>query len=576
VGKFNVTDLRCVAAVGPLVTVSTPSGVTFEGGAGYERSAQSQLFLQATTTFVGEDAFYETTNEGADRLRALVRELALTADGWAWLKGFLPWLRSDGNVRTAGILLAAEAVKARLDDRHGKWVTRYHAGDQGGNRQLIAAVLQRADEPGELVAYWLSRFGKSIPKPVKRGIADAVGRLYTERAFLRYDSGSRGVRFGDVLELVHARGAKTGYALAIPTSSQADYQSTWQDDLFRWAITARHGREGAEPPATLMAVRARWELSRLPAENRHILAKNALVSEIARQRLDLATASQWEWLLSWLGDKPTEGEGLSKRDQWILALPRLGYMALLRNLRNLDEAGIRDEVAVQLMIRITDPAEVAKSRQLPFRFYSAYKAAPSLRWGHALDRALQASLANVPTLTGRSLILIDTSGSMTGTMSGKSQMDRVTAAALFGLALALRNPDAVDVYGFASGEFKVEGLRHAKSLLKATELFVNQVGCVGHGTDIGGAITRQYQRQDRVFIFTDMQSVGNPYGGDVASGVPAHVPVYGFNLAGYRYSAMPVGAGNRHELGGLTDHTFRLIPMLEAGHAGAWPWLDQT
>jgi TROVE domain len=590
VSRFNVTDRRVVAR-GPLVTEATPSGVTHEGGAGYKRDAKTELFLRATTTFVGEDAFYETANEGADRLRALVKEVALTADGWEWLKGFLPWLRGDGNVRTASILLAAEAVKVRLDDQKGARVTMLHPGDQLGNRQLITAVCQRADEPGELLAYWLQRFGRPIPKPVKRGLADAAGRLYSERAFLRYDSGARGVRFGDVLELVHARvvvpdGVRDLSWLSTDELEQlteqeqraevrrhVDLYRQRRGDLFRWAITARHDREGAEPPESLRAVRARWELSRLEPHRRHALARSAGSGAVdtAARWLELATASQWEWLLSWLGERPAEG-GLSKLEQWRLVLPQLGYMALLRNLRNLDEAGLDDETAATLAARLVDPAEVAKSRQLPFRFYSAYQAAPSLRWGHALDRALQASLANVPTLSGRSLILIDTSGSMQFPMSGKSRLNRVHAAALFGLALALRNPDSVDVYGFAYGEFKVEGLGHAKSLIKAVELFAGQVGRVGHGTDIGGAVQRQYRNQDRVFIFTDMQSVGNPYG-DVAAPVPARVPVYGFNLAGYEHSAMPVGHGNRHELGGLTDHTFRLIPLLEAGHRGAWPWL---
>ncbi len=568
-GKFNVTDLRHVAARGPLATEPTASGVTHEGGAGFKRDAKSELFLLATTTFVGEDSFYETANQTADRLRALTATLAVTPDGWEWLRGFLPWLRGDGNVRTAGILLTAEAVRTRL-----------LAGHRGnGNRQLIDAVLQRADEPGEMIAYWLSRYGKKIPKPLKRGVADAVGRLYTERAFLRYDSGARGVRFGDVLELVHARGLKTSGAqikdVARESHGTTDVivaDHTWQDELFSWAITARHGREGAAPSETLKAVRARWVLSRMNPGERYSLARAVSTGGDA-SALELATASQWEWLLSWLGEKSVKGEVLPKREQWALVLPRLGYMALLRNLRNLDEAGIDDVTAATLAARIADPTEVAKSRQLPFRFYSAYRAAPSLRWGHALDRALQASLANVPVLTGRSLILIDTSASMEGTLSGKSQVSRVTAAALFGLALALRNPDHVDVYGFASGEFAVEGLGHAKSLLRAVELFTSQVGRVGHGTDIGGAVARQYRSQDRVFIFTDMQSVGSPYGGDVASTVPTHVPVYGFNLAGYQHSAMPVGAGNRHEMGGLTDHTFRLIPTLEAGQTGTWPWL---
>jgi hypothetical protein len=54
----------------------------------------------------------------------------------------------------------------------------------------------------------------------------------------------------------------------------------------------------------------------------------------------------------------------------------------------------------------------------------------------------------------------------------------------------------------------------------------------------------------------------------------AHVPVYGFNLVGYRHSAMPAGYGNRHELGGLTDATFSLIANIEARLAARWPWAE--
>jgi hypothetical protein len=125
-------------------------------------------------------------------MRELVSGLATDADGFAWLQGFLPWLRDGGNVRTAPVILAAEAVKARLA-----------AGLDGGNRQLVGSVLRRPDEPGEMLAYWTSRYGRAVPKPVKRGVADAVTRLYDERAFLRYDSAGRGFRFGDVIDLVH-------------------------------------------------------------------------------------------------------------------------------------------------------------------------------------------------------------------------------------------------------------------------------------------------------------------------------------------------------------------------------------
>jgi len=62
--------------------------------------------------------------------------------------------------------------------------------------------------------------------------------------------------------------------------------------------------------------------------------------------------------------------------------------------RNFDEAGVPDHVAEQVAARLADPAQVAASRQLPMRFLSAYRAAPSLRWAAALERAPAASLAS--------------------------------------------------------------------------------------------------------------------------------------------------------------------------------------
>ena len=228
--KFN-TSIARPAGRGPLRTEATPTGRTHEGGAGYARDPKSELFIRATASFAGEDSFYEDAAGRDARLTDLVAGLAVTEDGFAWLQGFLPWLRDEASIRTAPLMLAAEAVRARLA-----------AGLAGGNRQLIGTVLRRADEPGELLAYWTSRHGRAIPQPVKRGIADAVARLYDERAFLRYDSDARGFRFGDVIDLVHP--------------SPAPAKAVWQGDLFRWAITARHARAAAVP-ASLAAVTAR-------------------------------------------------------------------------------------------------------------------------------------------------------------------------------------------------------------------------------------------------------------------------------------------------------------------------------
>jgi hypothetical protein len=549
VSKFNLTTARPVGR-GPLATEAVPSGRTHEGGAGYARDARSELFLRATASFAGEDSFYEEAAARDGRMSELVSGLATDADGFAWLRGFLPWLRDGGNMRTAPVALAAEAVRARLA-----------AGLDGGNRQLVGSVLRRGDEPGEMLAYWTSRYGRAIPKPVKRGIADAVARLYDERSFLRYDSAARGFRFGDVLDLVHP--------------SPAAAKTAWQGDLFRWAITARHGRD-AEPPVSLPAVRARWELSRMAPAERHRVARRVLDGHERPGRLELAAAGQWEWLLSWLGEGPAD-PGLTKAEQWRLILPRLGFMAALRNLRNLDQAGLADEDVAPLIARFSDPEQVRRSRQFPFRFLSAYLSAPSLRWGHALEQALDAATANIPELPGRTLILIDTSASMGQSMSRKSAMTMVQAAALFGLATGIRNRGRADLHGFADGQFRVRRSAYQASVLKSVEAFARRIGEVGHGTRIAEAVRATYRGHDRVIIFTDMQTFPDRGGwgghvGDVSASVPARIPVYGFNLVGYRHSAMPAGPGNRHELGGLTDATFALIPNIESGLACRWPW----
>ena len=76
------------------------------------------------------------------------------------------------------------------------------------------------------------------------------------------------------------------------------------------------------------------------------------------------------------------------------------------------------------------PAEVARSRQFPFRYLAAYRHAPSLRWSYPLEQALGHSLANVPALPGRTLVLVDRSGSMFySRMSDRSELTRADAPA---------------------------------------------------------------------------------------------------------------------------------------------------
>ncbi|HZN74653.1 MAG TPA: TROVE domain-containing protein [Micromonosporaceae bacterium] len=498
----------------------TPSGLTYEGAPGYARDAKSELFLLAVANMVGERTFYESAGDRDSRYQELVRRVAVEDAGW--LLAFLGWLRGDGNMRSAALVGAAEAVKARLE------------ANVNPSRSFVSAVLQRADEPGELLAYWMSRYGRAIPKPVKRGIGDAVRRLYTERALLKYDTGSHGYRFGDVLDLTHPAPAT---------------DKPWQGELFKLALDRRHHRQDIAIHHTLRTLVANHQL-RLDA-----VRDPTVLLDVDRLT---AAGSTWEGALS------LAGSTVDKARLWSALIPSMGYMALLRNLRNFDEAGVPDDVAARVAERLAAPAQVKASRQLPMRFLSAYRAVRSLRWGHALDKALTASLANVPVLAGRTLILVDVSASMTGLMSVKSDLNCADAAVVFGAALALRTDPTLVWFNDRSGRVMVP---KRGSLLKLVDSIPRPNG----GTYTAAAVEKWYSGHDRVVIVTDEQA---HYGGQrsVDAPVPRHVPVYTWNIAGYRLGHAPSGTGTRYTFGGLTDAAFRMIPLLEAGRDAVWPW----
>lgn len=543
--RFNARTAK-LSGASPIVGEVAPSTVTHEGGAGYARSAKSELFLLAVANMVGTDTFYETGGKRDDRYTRLVRKLAI--EDPEWCVNFLRWLRGPGNMRTAALVGAAEFTAERiLQQAHGH------------SRQAVNAVLQRADEPGELIAYWEQKYGRlrddgnydvQLPLPVKRGIADAVKRLYSERSLLKYDT-AVAKRFGDVLELVHAS----------PAADQP-----WQGDLFKHAIDRRHGRE--QIPSRLRTLRERAALVAVPVDER----RAELTGPDGAAWLERAGMT-WEAVAGWL-------QGPMDAPAWEAVIPSMGVMALARNLRNFDEAGVSDEVAETVARKIADPEQVAKSRMLPMRFYSAYNAAPSLRWGHALERALTASLANIPQLPGRTLILVDTSSSMHAGFSKDGTLMRWDAAALFGIALGQRCASA-DVVSFSSAQYYVNDPRGAKtkpfpltrggSLLGDVRKWKDGGWFLGGGTDTAGALRKEFNGHERVVIVTDEQASYSTT--DVSSSIPEAVPMYTWNLAGYEAGHAPSGSRNRHTFGGLTDQAFGMIPLLEAGCDAKWPWL---
>lgn len=512
-GKFD-RRARTPVSTGPVATVDQTIA-TAEGGPGWSRDVKSELFLLAVTNLVGEDTFYESGKQRDDRFSALVHQA--TREDPEWTARLVRWLRADAGMRSASLVAAAEYA---------------HAGGPAP-RAVVASALQRADEPGEFIAYWHAKYGRTFGGGKQRGVADAVTRLYTERAALKYDGSSHAYRLGDVIELVH------------PTPS-----APWQADLFRYLIDRRHDRPEPRVTELLPMIGERARLDAVPVEGRR-----ALVTGVEGPAVLARAGMTWESLSGWL-------QGPMDRQAWEAVIPSMGYMALLRNLRNFDEQGVSDATAAAVAARLADPAEVTRSRQFPLRFLSAYKAAPSLRWSWPLEKAVQHSLSNVPALPGRTLVLVDLSGSMWARLSARSELQRWEAAALFGFALGLR-AESADVFAYGTSHERVP-------LTKVGSLLSSLTGLRGMGgTDTWGTLAATYAGHDRVVILTDEQTQGGGHGGRGLGRVPGLVVTY--NLAGYRAAHTESGA-NRVTVGGLTDQGFRMLDLLDRRARGDWPF----
>jgi hypothetical protein len=543
--KLNTKTTR-PAGAGPVTGPAVSTVRTYEGGPGWARDPKGELFLLAVANFA-EDTFYEARTERDARFAALVHTVAV-ADP-AWLGDMLAWLRQDVGMRTAPIAGAAEAVRALVDAR------------KPGGRQIVASVLRRPDEPGELVAYWTARYGRTLPFPLRKGIADALPRLYHQKSLLKWDTEAHAWRFGDVVELVHPavkapaslfdnwEPAKLEAMTEAGLAGAASYWEARQHAVYTHAIDRRHGRDGEVPEA-------------LPV----IAANRALRAEVTRVRdavpltdpARLAAAGMtWEDALSLGGQVGADKAGL-----WAAMIPSMGYTALLRNLRNFDQAGVPDPVAAGVAARLADPEQVAQGRMFPMAYLAAWRAAPSLRWAWALETAIGHSLNNVPELAGRTLVLVDTSFSMNAAYSARGTVKRWDAAVAFGLAVARRCEHA-DVVSFSTSS-RVFPTRRGESLLRSVDRWKDDGFFIGGGTYTGDALRRHFAGHDRVVILTDEQAADTVY-------TPAGALVYTWNLAGYQAGHTAARRGV-FTLGGVSDAMFRAVPILERGRDAGWPW----
>lgn len=269
---------------------------------------------------------------------------------------------------------------------------------------------------------------------------------------------------------------------------------------------------------------------------------------------ELKQEDTWEAMLSQAGSDRDK-----KREVWhsLIDAKKLGYFALLRNLRNiiqLDDNELKNKAYGVL----TNEYLIDKSLVLPFRFDTAYEEMRKIGANEAMrqvSRACEISCKNVPRLVGKTLVALDVSGSMNGRPS--------QIASLFAAILAKSND--VDVMTFNDSARYVafnpdDSLMTIKSSFRFT----------GGGTNFNSVFATANKAYDRIVLLSDMQSwMDNWWAGNSRDGMRAYrrkwntsCKFYSFDLAGHGTLAIP--ERDTFCLAGFSDKIFDIMSNLEA------------
>jgi 60 kDa SS-A/Ro ribonucleoprotein len=405
------------------------------------------------------------------------------------------------------------------------------AKENSGNgivSKTVNGVVQRADEITELLSYYQianqrkgSKKLNKLSKQVQKGLAEAFNR-FDEYQFSKYNRDAE-VKLRDALFLVH------------PKAKNEEQQM--------------------------------------------------LFNKIADKTLSVAYT--WETELSALGQQKFENEkekSAAFRAKWeeLIDSGKLGYMALLRNLRNIIEAEVTAVHMKKVCSYIASENAVANSKQLPFRFLSAHREVKQLNSVYvpmvlnALEDAVVASVKNVKGFDENTRVLIacDVSGSMHTPVSAKSKVMRFDIGLMLGMLM--QNKCKLVVSGMFGNFWKIINMPNRGILSNVDEYYkrAGEVGLATNGHLVIDDLINRREVMDKVMLFTDTQMWNTQNDGahfeqswSKYKTIAPNAKLYLFDLAGYGNTPISVQRNDVTLIAGWSDKVFEVLHAAENGES---------
>lgn len=369
-------------------------------------------------------------------------------------------------------------------------------------KNAVAKTVRRPDDMLEMIGYYLGKYGKPIPNSLKKGLTLAVLNFDTYQ-LAKYRGERSSVKMVDLLNLVHAKPTKKMEATFKKLmAGQLKSKGTWE---------AKHTKAGQEVAGIEDEGEKVKELAKLKKKN---------WTELIKER-------------------------------------KIGYFALLRNLRNiLKDAPEAIDKAIDML---TDEHLIRRSLVLPFRFATARREIEKLPDNRkilvGLNKAIDLSLKNVPKFDGKTLVAYDQSGSMNGK---PAEIGSLFAAVLY------KSNDA-DLLIFES-DAKYENVDPTDSTLTIAKRLAVAKG----GTNFPAIFETANKKYDRIIILSDMQgwiedsfgeSLPNKAFTDYKKRTGADPHIYSFDLNGYGTLQFP--ERRVYCIAGFSDKVLDLMKALE-------------